>query len=106
MTYQTLVDYLVIGAAIPATLFVILYPIILPKLWRSWVGRALWTSSFGLAALLDLSLLAKWFDLILPRVVVAGILAVIMLGAILKLAALLRVAYLVLRGRDGGSALA
>lgn len=97
MSYQTLVDILIIAAAIPATLFVLLYPLLSPQFWRSWIGRALFTSSAGLAALLDLSLLAKWFHLILPRTVVAGILTLIALGAILKLAALLREKWLVIR---------
>lgn len=90
ISYETMVDYLVIAAAVPATLFVVLYPILSPQFYRSWIGRALETSSFGLAALLDLSLLAKWFGLILAREVVTGILVVIAAGAWLKLAALLR----------------
>lgn len=89
MTYQTLVDLLVIVAAIPATLFVILYPFLSPQFWRSWIGRALFTSSIGLAALLDLSLMAKWFHTILAREVVAAILVLIAAGAWLKVAALL-----------------
>ena len=90
VSHEQMVDYLVIAAAIPATLFVVLYPILSPSFWRSWIGRALFTSSAGLAALLDLSLLAKWFGLILAREVVSMILLLIALGAWLKLAALLR----------------
>lgn len=90
MSFQTLVDLLVIAAAIPATLFVILYPALSPQFWRTWIGRGMWTSSAGLAALLDLSLCAKWFGWVLPRSVVAVILALIALGALSKLHALLR----------------
>lgn len=90
VSYTTMVDYLVIAAAIPATAFVVLYPILSPQFWRSWIGRALFTSSLGLALLLDLSLAAKWFEWLAPRAVLTGILIVIALGAWLKLAALLR----------------
>lgn len=90
MSYQTLIDLLVIAAAIPATLFVILYPTLSPSFWRTWIGRGMWTSSAGLAALLDLSLIAKWFGWIMPRLVVAAILLLIALGAASKLHALLR----------------
>ena len=100
MNYQTLVDWLVIAAAIPATLFVILYPILSPQFYRSWIGRGLFTSSAGLAALLDLSLLAKWFTIILDRWIVAGILVLIAAGAWLKLAALVHEKWLACRLTD------
>lgn len=103
--YQTMIDWLVIAGAVPATLFVLLYPILSPQFYRSWIGRALFTSSFGLAALLDLSLLAKWFHLILPREVVAMIVLLIAVGAWLKLAALLREKWLAVRS-DHDAALA
>lgn len=88
MTIEFWVDILVIAAAIPATLFVILYPILSPQFWRTWIGRALETSSFGLAILLDLSLVAKWFGWQAPRVSVLVILAIIAAGAWLKVVAL------------------
>lgn len=101
MTYERLVDYLVIAAAIPATLFLILYPILSPQFYRTWIGRALFTSAGGLAALLDISLLAKWFHLIIPREVLVGILVLIAAGAWLKLAALLREKWLAVHEANG-----
>lgn len=88
VSYETMVDYLVIAAAVPATLFVVLYPLLSPQFWQTWIGRALFTSSAGLAALLDLTLLSKWFELLVPRELLSLILALIAAGAWLKLGAL------------------
>lgn len=101
VSYETQVDYLVIAAAIPATIFVLAYPILQPKFWRSWIGRALWTSSLGLATLLDLTLAAKWFQWVAPREVLTVILVIIAAGAWLKVVALFRQAWLQFRVRHG-----
>ena len=106
MSYDDWVHVWIVAAAFPATAFVIFFPILSPTFWRSWIGRGLWTSSFGLAVLLDLALAARWYGVILPTWAGLAILIVIALGAWLKFVALFRAKWLVWRGRASDSTLA
>lgn len=98
MSFQRWSEVLIWAAAIPATTFVVAYPVLSPQFFRSWIGRGLWTSSFGLAALLDLSLLAQHFQIVVAEWALLTILFIIALGAWLKLAALLREKWVAVHG--------
>lgn len=91
-TYEQLVDTLVLPTAIEATLFVLIYGAT-THWWTTWIGRALLTSSLGLALLLDTSLLNRWFGFVLPDWGLIVMLVVIFGGATLKLTALLTEKY-------------
>lgn len=51
---------LIVATAVPITLFSIGYTFTARGWWREWVGRALFTSAWGLALLVDISLLYNW----------------------------------------------
>jgi len=89
MTTDGVVYVLVIAGAVPATLFVILYPILSPSFWRSWIGRALEISALALALLLDLSVASRYFGHPLTPAVRLALVALIALGAWLEFLALL-----------------
>lgn len=74
-------------AAVPQTLFILGYGFS-SRWWISWIGRALFVSSLALALLLDLSLVTFYFKGLLNETETNVILAVVALGAILKLTAL------------------
>jgi hypothetical protein len=87
---------LVIIAAPPATLFPFCFAYISRGIWwRNPTGRALMTSSTGLALLIDISLLYNWLgdDYALRDAVRLTVFAVIAAGAWLKLGALLHTAW-------------
>jgi len=88
MTTDDVVYTLVVAGAVPATLFVVLYPILSPSFWRSWIGRALETSALALALLLDLSVAVKYIGHPLTPAVRVSLVALITLGAWLKFLAL------------------
>jgi hypothetical protein len=79
---------LVLSAAPAATLFPIFYAFTSPW-WRSLTGRALMTSSVGLALLIDISLLYQWLgdDYYLRDHVRLGVYALISAGAWMQLLA-------------------
>lgn len=77
--------------AIASSLFVILYPIAARGIWwREPSGRALMTSSVGLALLLDLTLLFRVVTLppYESLVIVLVVVGIVSLGACLKVGAL------------------
>lgn len=76
--------------AIPATLFVILYPLLSPGWRRTPIGWALLISSTSLALLLDLSLATKIFgpEFLARDPIRITVVALIAAGATLKLVAL------------------
>jgi len=76
------------GAAIPATLFVILYWVFAPW-YRSEAGRASWSTMFALAALLDVSLAAYWFHWTIGELVARIIYVLIFAACWMKFGALL-----------------
>lgn len=92
MTADDAAVALIIAAAPAATLFPILYAWVARGIWwRIPTGRALMASSTGLALLIDISLAYKMFgdDYALRDVVRLSVYALIVLGAWLKLGALL-----------------
>jgi len=74
-------------AAVPQTIFIALYGCT-NRWWLSWIGRALFTSSLALALLLDLSLFTYYHPSLLNETQTNLILAIVALGAILKLLAI------------------
>lgn len=91
MSADTWVEVFIWWGAIPATLFVILYPALSPGWRRTFIGWALLVSSSALALLLDLSLATEVFgaDFIARDPIRVTITALIAAGATLKLAALI-----------------
>jgi hypothetical protein len=77
-------------SAVPQTLFIGIYGLT-NHWWLSWIGRALFASSFGLALLLDLSLFQYYFPTVLGEQpwLTNVILVIVAAGANLKLFALL-----------------
>ena len=90
MSADTVAVLLVLVAAPPATLFPLIYGFTV-RWWTFWIGRALLTSSVGLALLIDISLLYKWLgdDYLLRDIVRLTVYAIIAVGAWLKLASIL-----------------
>lgn len=75
-------------AAVPQTIFILLYGFT-NQWWRSMIGKALFASSLALALLLDLSLLTYYYPGLLEPWESNIVLAIVPLGAVLKLAAIL-----------------
>ena len=92
MSADALVEICVWIGAICSTAFVVLYPILSPGWWRDIPGWGWMASSLALALLLDLSLATK---LLGPEffarypVVRVGVVALVALGTVLKLTALI-----------------
>ena len=102
MSADTLAVILVVAAAPAATVFPLMYAWVARGVWwRTPTGRALMTSSTGLALLIDISLAYKVFgdDYALRDVVRLTVYALIAAGAWLKLGAL---AYETWRNRGEG----
>lgn len=92
MSVDTIALWLIIAAAPPATLFPFCFAYVSRGVWyRNPIGRALMTSSTGLALLLDISLIYQWLgdDYALRDVVRLTVFFVICAGAWLKFLALL-----------------
>lgn len=92
MTADTAAILLIVAAAPAATLFPICFAYISRGIWwRNPAGRALMTSSTGLALLIDISLAYQWLgdDYALRDVVRLTVFGVIAAGAWQKLYALL-----------------
>ncbi|WP_067428394.1 putative phage holin [Nocardioides jensenii] len=89
MSADMLALLLIVAAAPPATVFPLLYGLSAPW-WRSLVGRALMTSSLGLAFLIDISLAYKAFgdNYALRDVVRLSVYALIVCGAWMQFLAL------------------
>jgi len=77
-------------AAVPQTLFIAIYGLT-NHWWLSWIGRALFASSFGLMLLLDLTLVEHYFPSLIGKQpwLTNFILIVVAAGANLKLTAIL-----------------
>lgn len=95
MSMDHVIAIMIIVAFPPVNLFPLLYGVGAPW-WRSIEGQAVMLATTGLALLIDLSLMARVFQLSEPtldvlRVTVFG---VIILGAYWKLAMLIRLQYL------------
>lgn len=70
---------------VAATLFPVLYTVLTGgRCWRSQIGRALIFSDVSLALLVDLALLAYWYDWTLSPHVSTGITALIAVSALLR----------------------
>ena len=96
MTADTAALWLIIAAAPPATLFPFCFAYISRGVWwRNPAGRALMTSSTGLALLIDISLAYQWLgdDYFLRDAVRLTVFAIIAAGAYQKLYALLRASW-------------
>lgn len=96
MSADALALWLIIAAAPPATLFPFCFAYISRGIWwRNPAGRALMTSSTGLALLIDISLVYQWLgdDYALRDVVRLTVFAIIAAGAWQKLYALLRASW-------------
>ena len=91
MTADDVVLVLIWAAAIPATAFVFLYPVMARNFYREWIGRALFASSLGLATLLDLSLLSNMTnrDYLHRDFIRITVMSIVTVGANFKLLALL-----------------
>lgn len=83
---------------VAATAFPFIYTLAGPW-WRSQIGRALVVSDISLALLVDVALLADWFDWIIPTHVVSGIVALIAVAALLRNLAVVSLARLHYRER-------
>lgn len=68
--------------------FAIGYPLLARPWWKSQFGRALETSEITMVVLVGLSLLAYWFDFIVPDPVGTAILVLITTAAWLRLIAM------------------
>jgi hypothetical protein len=75
-------------AAVPQTIFVLLYGLT-NHWWLSWIGRALFTKAFGLALLLDMSLLGYYYKGLLDQTESNFVIGLVALGACMQLFALL-----------------
>ena len=97
MSADTAAVLLVLLAAPAQTGFAVFYSVTSPW-WRTLIGRALFTKAWGLALLIDISLLYKWLgdEYALRDVVRLTVYALIAVGAWLQL-----VAFLVERRRHG-----
>lgn len=91
MSVDVVALLLVLAIAPAITLFSILYTLTSPW-YRSMAGWALWWSSSGLALLVDISLVYQWLgdNYALRDVVRLSVFTWILIGAWLKLIALLR----------------
>ena len=91
MSADTAAVLLVLAAAPPATIFPLIYGFTV-RWWTFWIGRALLTSSVGLALLIDISLMYKWLgdDYLLRDIVRLTVYAILATGAWLTLFAILR----------------
>ena len=91
MSTETLALIIVWAAAPAATLVPIVYGLLQPW-WRSLTGRALMTSTVGLALLIDLSLIFRAWDghLQTKREIALAIYVLICAGSWLMLLALVR----------------
>lgn len=89
-TVDTVARWMVYATAVPATLFIVLYAFTVPW-WSTMIGRALLVSSTALALLIDLSALYHVLgaDYLGRDLVRLAVLALVFLGASLKLTALL-----------------
>ena len=76
-------------AGVAATIFPVAYWVIAEPWYKSQFGRSLMVSETSLAVLIDLSLVAYWFDLIIPPPIVTGVFTLIALGSCMRLNALL-----------------
>lgn len=75
-------------AAVPQTTFVLIYGLT-NHWWLSWIGRALFTKAFGLALLLDMSLISYYHPTLLDPWETNLIIGVVAIGTNLQLFALL-----------------
>lgn len=98
MTAEELGTVLLWAAVIPTNGFVLLYTLTL-NWWQEWIGRALFTSSLGLALFVDLSVARRLLgDYAGREQALLGVFVVVVLGAWLKFGAL--IAQLVLKHRE------
>lgn len=90
MSADTAAVLLVLAAAPAQTAFALFYSVTLPW-WRTPIGRALFTKSWGLALLIDISLLYQWLgdNYSLRDVVRLTVYSLITVGAWLQLGAFL-----------------
>lgn len=94
MTFENIILWLITLAAPAQTLFVLIYGTRSPW-YRSLLGRALFTKALALGLLLDLSLVAHWWpDYPGQKPITIIIVALVLAGAWLQLAALLRERYI------------
>lgn len=77
------------AGAVPGTLFVLIYGLGGNHWWLSWIGRALFISTLGLALLFDLSLFNHYHPLVLTVTESNVVVGFVALGVWLKLVALL-----------------
>lgn len=85
--FETVAIGLVIGMAVPATLFAVIYMFTSPW-WTTVIGRAMLISTTALALLVDISLLYYWRGGDVPEPLTLTVYAWIFLGAWWKLGAL------------------
>lgn len=96
--------WLVVVAAIPATLALLLYGALAPW-WRSWPGWAFFSTLLAVALLLDLTLVFTWshFSPATEEGISRGVMGVVIAGCWLKFVAVLRQQILRHRDRKGQS---
>lgn len=85
---MTLDVWILTGAAIPATLYPIVYWVLAPWYRSDW-GRAAWSIMLAIAALLDVALVAYWFHWTVPEWLARVIYVLIFCACWMKFGALI-----------------